>query len=357
MIAAQVLEYGLGNNDVNPGQHLLRNWGAERYVIQKITSGHINCTFLLTGPHDSMILQRVHPVFGEEVHQDIYHLSRILRQAGIRCPEIIKTMEGTLFVRDDEGAIWRALTHLSGETLTQLESPTTAREAGALLGRFHAALWDTDYELKHCRPGVHDTPRHVNKLVNVLASSQSHPFYPRVDALATRVQAHLANLDSIQGLPSRFVHGDPKITNFLFDKKGRASAMIDLDTMGKMPLVAELGDAFRSWCNLAHEDSVGANFSMVHFREGMYGYCSQMSEHMTSSELNLIYDGILTITLELTVRFLTDTLEESYFAWDSVQYRRSSEHQWYRAQGQHALALSIMSHERSLKEIVGHFQS
>ena len=347
----------MGNHEINPAKSLLRNWGAETYEIQKITSGHINNTFLLRGPHDSMIVQRVHPVFGEEVHQDIHYLSRLLRKAGISCPEIIKTTAGTLFARDDEGVMWRALSHLSGETLTQLASPATAKEAGTLLGRFHAALWDVDYALKHCRPGVHDTPRHLKKLSNVLASNQSHPFYPRVDALATRIQAHLANLDSIQALPSRFVHGDPKITNFLFDKNGRASAIIDLDTMGKMPLVAELGDAFRSWCNLADEDSVDAKFSVAHFREGMHGYCSQMSERMTSNEVNLIYNGIVTITLELTLRFLTDTLEESYFAWDSVQYERSSEHQWYRAQGQHALALSIMHHERSIREIVAHCQS
>ena len=55
------------------------------------------------------------------------------------------------------------------------------------------------------------------------------------------------------------MHGDPKISNLMFARDSdRGLCLIDLDTLGPMPIALELGDALRSWCNPAAEDARAA---------------------------------------------------------------------------------------------------
>ena len=71
------------------------------------------------------------------------------------------------------------------------------------------------------------------------------------------------------------MHGDPKINNLLFDAAtGRALCFIDLDTLGRMPLPLELGDAFRSWCNPAGEDNRQSAFALDLFAAAVDGYAA-----------------------------------------------------------------------------------
>ena len=48
--------------------------------------------------------------------------------------------------------------------------------------------------------------------------------------------------------------------------------MVDFDTLNKMPVYLELGDALRSWCNPSGEDTADGYFSMAHCRAALNGY-------------------------------------------------------------------------------------
>ena len=57
-----------------------------------------------------------------------------------------------------------------------------------------------------------------------------------------------SQLEDLSKLPKRHAHGDLKVTNIRFDGQDetRVAGILDLDTFAQMPLVFEMGDAFRS---------------------------------------------------------------------------------------------------------------
>ena len=53
-----------------------------------------------------------------------------------------------------------------------------------------------------------------------------------------------------------------------------------------------------------------------------------------------LLDGVEWISLELSLRFLTDALEEAYFGWNPLRFPGRGEHNLARSRGQYALHLS-----------------
>ena len=157
------------------------------------------------------------------------------------------------------------------------------------------------------------------------------------------VRAHLLPDD----LPLRVIHGDPKISNVLFDRRLRATGIVDLDTCNRRPLLVELGDAFRSWCGKA-EDDPHNTFSLPVFNAAWRGYAQEARGFITARERKLVAKAIGTITLELAARFLIDYFEDSYFGWDSSRYLSRRAHNLARARGQIA-EFSTIKKTRKLK--------
>ena len=121
----------------------------------------------------------------------------------------------------------------------------------------------------------------------------------------------------------------------------RAVALIDLDTLGRGTLDAELGDAFRSWCNPASEDATDAVFDLALFDAGVRGYAEGARGDATPDEVRSIAPGVDRICLELAARFAADALSESYFGWDATRFATRGEHNLLRARGQAALARAV----------------
>ena len=140
--------------------------------------------------------------------------------------------------------------------------------------------------------------------------------------------------------------------NILFNDTFEATTLIDLDTLAPMPLAHEMGDALRSWCNPQGEASTEASFSLPYFESAMRGYCESVQGLFESDEIMSIVTGVETIALELTVRFLADALNESYFGWDKEKYQSASEHNLERAQGQWIFAQSVGVQRKQAREIL-----
>jgi Ser/Thr protein kinase RdoA (MazF antagonist) len=137
------------------------------------------------------------------------------------------------------------------------------------------------------------------------------------------------------------VHGDPKLNNIVFGKDGTARCLIDLDTLSRMTIPVELGDAFRSWCNPTGEDVVAARFDLSLFEAAIGGYARETRGFLTPAEIAAIPGAVETIALELAARFCADALEESYFGWNRVRFPSASAHNLHRARSQLALGQSI----------------
>lgn len=315
-------------------------------------NGLINSTFLVEGARGKAVLQRLHPIFAGAVNEDIEAVTSHLAGKGLVTPRIVRTDDGALWAHDSDGRPWRVLTYIDGTSVDSVDSPERARSAAALLAKFHRAVSDLDWTYRHVRAGVHDTARHLATLEQAVVSHMGHPLHARVAPVAARLLARAQKLPDFDALPSRHVHGDPKISNVLFDDAGRALCLVDLDTVGRMPWPHELGDALRSWCNPAGEDVADNALDVSVFRAAVEGYASEAAGLVTPAEVDRLVDGLSCICLELAARFLADALEESYFGWNAERYTSRGEHNLVRALGQWSLHESVESKRAELETIV-----
>ncbi len=345
--------------DVGAAERALQAWTIAPTSVAPLSGGLINATFLVhAGPEPSgrYVLQRLHPIFGGEVNEDIAAITAHLAAKGLVTPRLVPSRAGALWETNDDG-VWRMQTFIAGRCIDRVDSAARARAAGDLLGRFHAALADFSHSFSFTRAGVHDTAHHFALLDTAVDAHVAHPEHARVAALRDELRAALTQLPSIANalLPTRIAHGDLKISNLLFDDDGNGLCLVDLDTVCHMPLPFELGDAWRSWCNLVGEDATDTRFELPLFLAAWEGYAPHMSAVITPEERERLVPGIMTICLELSARFARDVLEDRYFGWDPQCFASRAEHNWVRARSQATLYRSLAAQraeaERALTTI------
>jgi Ser/Thr protein kinase RdoA (MazF antagonist) len=310
--------------------------------LRRVETGLINQTWYANDARSlPCILQRVNPVFPADVNTDIDVVTRHLRAKGLESPVLGRCRTGKLWF-EHRGEVWRTLSYVDGESHDALQSTAQAFEAGRMLATFHRALADLDHTFRNARLGVHDTPKHLQELRVTLAEHGDHPQYARIALLGAEVLDLAATIAPLPQTSDRIVHGDPKISNVMFTRGGgRALCLIDLDTLARMPIAFELGDAFRSWCNPKTEDASSSTFSMPLFSAALDGYANGSSGLLQPLEWQSIAAATFTIAVELAARFCADALRERYFRWDPDRYANASEHNQARTRGQLNLALTI----------------
>src|SRR5881394_97672 len=323
--------------------------------LERAVSGLINPTWYVRSRAGAqLVLQRLNPIFPAEVNLDIAAVTCHLAAKGVLTPTLFPSRFGQLWFEHD-GSLWRVLTRIEGVTRDALEAPEQAREAGRVLAEFHRAVADLDHVFRSRRLGVHDTARHLRTLRDALHEFRAHRDFESVRPLAERVLALAADLPALPAAPDRIVHGDPKISNVMFAAQGhRALCLIDLDTLARMPVALDLGDALRSWCNPATEDAANARFARPLYAAAVEGYAAAARGLLTREEWSALADATLTITVELAARFCTDALRERYFRWDESRYASASEHNQARTRAQLTIAETLRAELPALRELTAH---
>jgi Ser/Thr protein kinase RdoA (MazF antagonist) len=312
-------------------------------------TGLINETMLATHDDARVVLQRVHPAFKGIVNEDIEAITARLESRSVMTPRIVRTIEGHTHVVDEEARAWRVLTFVKGESHDKIRSAAMAREAGAVVARYHDGLDGFDYNYRHVRPGVHDTRGHFARLREALEEHRTHRLYDAVATLSETLFAHEASLIRSDCAPARHAHGDLKASNLLFDGDGRGLCLVDLDTIASMCLPFELGDALRSWCNPLGENMTDAKVDEDIFTSALRGYGQARASTVSNEEAQLIVMGFFTIAAELSSRFLNDALRETYFGFDASRFPSRGEHNLLRARGQASLASDVMKRRAALE--------
>ncbi len=338
---------------VQRARSILPAFGVGTREVAPLGRGLINDTFAVSSDAGAFVLQRVHPVFAPEIHYNIAAVTEHLAGRGLVTPRLRRSTNGRAWVERDQ-EVWRLMTRIPGVSHDAVRSPGQARAAAALLGRFHAALAGLEHEFVGLRGGVHDTAAHLAVLHQAVQEHHGHRLRGAVSRLAESIARRAEALPSLEGLPLRPVHGDPKLNNVLFEaERGpgaeRAVCWIDLDTVAPMPLALELGDAWRSWCNPRGEDDAAARFDLAIFEASLRGYVEGCSLRLAPQEREALLHGIEWITLELCARFAADALRERYFGWDRQRFAAAGEHNLVRARGQWSLHEAVLA-ARSSRE-------
>jgi Ser/Thr protein kinase RdoA (MazF antagonist) len=329
-------------------------WDLRPDTIRPLGSGLINRTFLAAG-HDGewRVLQQLNPIFPGRVNEDIEAVTAHLAARGILTPRLVRTRDDQLWLPDRDGA-WRVLTRIEGRVLDAISSAAQASEAGRLLATFHRALDGLDHEFRHVRPPVHEPARHLGDLASAVENGRDHRLYAVAAALADEIFSAAAHLPPLPPTPARVVHGDPKISNLVFALDAdRALCMLDLDTLGTMALPFELGDALRSWCNVASEDDPRGSFSADWFAAAVRGYGGAAGDWLRTEEAASVVTATATIQVELAARFCADILNERYFGWNPAAFPGRAEHNVARARGQLAVHRSLLSQATRLEDLAG----
>jgi Ser/Thr protein kinase RdoA (MazF antagonist) len=351
----------------SPPPDVLAAWGLAGCATERVAGGLINATFLVHRPGaDPVVLQRLHPIFAAEVNLDIEAITDHLAAAGMVTPRLVPTAAGERWAieprQGDAEAVWRALTFVEGETFHQVPAPGHAHAAGELVGRFHRALAGHEREFAVQRAGVHDTAAHLGKLARAVTAHGPAAAHPapgaevsaadEADLVGQAIQLGREILDAgarlppLGDLPRRVMHGDLKISNILFARGAEPPAaicLIDLDTLGRQTVAYEMGDALRSWCNPAGEDTVDTRFDLDVFESAMRGYAAGLAGLLGADETRALVSGLEVVCIELAARFCVDALEDRYFGWDPTRFASRRHHNLVRGRGQLHLGRSVAS--------------
>lgn len=332
--------------------------GLQDANIEPLGHGLINQTFVLSTDDGRFVLQRLSPIFAPEINHNIAAVTLALTKAGLPTPRLVPTRDGRLWVDLGPGGVWRVQTFVAGRGFDKVQSVAQARSASELVARFHRAVEGVDHRFVGLREGVHDTAKHMARLREAVASHASHRLIADVSELANAILARVHDLQPLPALPARIGHGDLKLNNVLFagDRAPGAEeavCLIDLDTVGPVLLAHEIGDAWRSWCNLSGEDATTAKVDLAVMAASFEGYASAIGRDLTRDERLALLGGVEWISLELASRFAADALSESYFGWDPARYATRGEHNLVRARGQFALHRALVSSRPERRTLLG----
>ena len=201
--------------------------GAVRSVAP-ITNGLIHSTFKVEAEEGAFVFQRLHPVLAApEIAEDFLRVTEFLVEKDFLAPRCILSKSNSALAQDETGKPWRVQTFLAGITFHKMQNVEMAGDLGDFMARFHLVLNEMPYTFQTKRVA------HATEMIYAL-------FLEAVDTHPELVSVVKDEVDFLrEGLPKLFlptdlpikkVHGDSKITTFVFDEQGRPSAIIDLDT-------------------------------------------------------------------------------------------------------------------------------
>jgi len=320
--------------------------------IKSVDSGFVNNTYVVgsSPTNQKYILQRLHKIFSFDLLYDIEAVTSHLSLNGIITPRLINTRNGLPGIEKGHD-IWRMMTFISGRNVSKA-SPTVAESAGTLLARYHKIFLSFDYKFKHKIPGYHDIDRSIKRLITTKSKFSSMEKDKQLENLIRFVfEQYDKEYFDLSNLPNRVVHGDPKLSNFLFDNtEDSAMCLVDFDTFSNDYVVVELGDAIRSFCHVQDEVDI-VTFNNDIFASFIRGYMSE-ADFLTNGEISDIVKGVKIVTLDLCARYITDAYEEQYFKHDSSKYSSLFEQNSVKASSLASFYSELIKNEQQLNDLV-----
>ena len=131
----------------------------------------------------------------------------------------------------------------------------------------------------------------------------------------------------------------------------RGICLLDLDTIGPQTLAAEMGDAWRSWCNPAKEDEPEhARFDLTIFEASAKQYLKWLPEITPSEKKSRLYQVSFAYALNSQHGSAPTPCKNSYFKEDRLRYPVPGQHNLLKAQSQ--LLLAKLAQRKAAENII-----
>ena len=267
-----------------------------------------------------------------------------------------KAFAGDLYYKDENGNYWAVCVFIEGSvTYEKADTPALAYKGGQGIGKFQAYLSDFTTPLAETIKGFHNIRWRFEQWDEAIArdaAGRVKDLSEEIGWVNSRRQEMLGFWTKVEDgtIPTRVTHNDTKISNILFDKKGDALCVIDLDTCMSSTSLNDFGDAIRSYANTSAEDEKDlskVSLSLEMFEAYTKGYLSQRKGNLAESEIENLAFSARYITYEQVLRFLMD-----YIDGDKYYKTAYPGHNLVRTHAQYKLLQSIESQYDAMKKIV-----
>lgn len=304
------------------------------FDIQQLKAGSINETYKIRVNKKPYILQKLNTeIFEKNVIEDMIQVTDYLNLNDIKVPNLLETKKGTKFVQTPEGEMYRIYSYLYGETPNKFEiSNNNLKSLGVYLAEVHKALERLDYKPKHKIENFHNTQHYIEKIKTIVDKFDEDD-KEVVQAMIDTYQT--INKDFLND--NQIIHGDPRIENILYDKKLNEYSLIDFDTVMKGSKFIDIGDLCRSL--FISEDLDEISYQRKLHEKFIIGYYISMTKGTQKIEriskqdfMKQCIDATMLISLELSIRFYIDVIEDCYFGFNSEKFKSRKEHNLVRAQ-------------------------
>lgn len=323
-------------------------------------NGHIHETYHVAnqdqGAPDYLLQKINHQVFTDVagMMNNIQLVTNFLNKKGTNQRNLVLIpTESEAPYAEYEDAYWRVFNFLEGlvsyDTLTD---ENLVYEGGSVLGDFLKRLSGLDpSQLVETIPDFHDLPFRLRQFEKAMITAS--------DLRKSRVEKEIqlvrqfgseTGFEFIDWVPSRVTHNDTKLNNVLFDQKGKAQCVIDLDTVMPGIVHYDFGDAIRTACATADEDEADVQLVGIdkdRIQAFSTGYLESTRDGLTREELDTLHYAIPLMSLIMGIRFLTD-----YLQGDIYYKTHHPDQNMHRAQAQLRQTQVAMKQLNDLKLIV-----
>ena len=324
-------------------------------------SGLINRTWVISTGTEQFILQQLNPQIFTRPWDIAANIDSVAQYLATHFPDVIfprpvPSVDGKTLVDAGPVGYYRLFPFIANSvTIDVVHSPDQAFEAARQFGAFTRMLSGFPAERLHeTLPRFHDLSlryRHFREAIDkglpdrIAASGSLIDFLSAQYPLVEKYEQICAD----PGFRRRVTHHDTKISNVLFDKKGKGICVIDLDTVMPGYFISDVGDMFRTYLSPVSEEE--ADTSLIGVRQDFFeaivqGYMGEMADELTPIEkASFAYAGEFMLYMQ-ALRFLTD-----YLTGDKYYSSRYEGHNYSRALNQATLLQRFQDQRPTLDAI------
>lgn len=315
----------------------------KQVAITPIERGLIHNTWLVDSGEQAYIFQRINAIVFKDppaIAQNVREIGSYLaaKNPDYLLPVPIVGINGKDLQATDDG-YFRLFPFIKGShTVEVVENTNQAYEAARQFGKFSALLDGFDVnKLRPTIPDFHNLSYRYNQFELSIRNGDPDRIREGI-AEVTELRINRDLVDQFHfiladpGVPLRVVHHDTKISNVLFDERGRGLCVIDLDTVMPGYFMSDFGDMARTYISPVSEEE--GNLEKIIVRESFFraiaqGYFEEMGPFLSEAEWSLVfYAGQFMIYMQ-ALRFLTD-----YFRNDSYYGAKYEKQNLVRARNQ-----------------------